>query len=276
MAHRCSLGIKCKKKDCGSTSHNTLLHPSESHAYTENVKGNCSKPNDVSEAKALATLSQPAIAGHKRSIYLDIVPVKIVAGDTTVHTYALLDSGSDRTFCERRLVDELSLRASPVKLAVQTMTPGNPHVLNTVVVSFNLSSLSNSYSTKLEVVIVDSIPVAPPNIELSKDPHLCDISLSPTDGGSVTVLIGNDCVAAHRCLESRFSPDPENSPDAVFTPFGWTPRGFCFEHLQFNKETSSSFLVRGLEWPTDAQCFDDIFLTDEGEFFPGHPGSELL
>ena len=280
LAHRCSLGIKCKKKDGGSTSHNTLLHPSESHADIENVKGNCSKPNDVSEAKTLATLSQPAIAGHKRSVYLDIVPVKIVAGDTAVHTYALLDSGSDKTFCERRLADELSLRASPVKLAVQTMTPGNPHVLNTVVVSFNLSSLSNSYSTKLsEVVVVDSIPVAPlvapPNTELSKYPHLRDISFSPIDGDSATVLIGNDCVAAHRCLESRFSPDPENSPDAVLTPFSWNLRGFCFEHLQFNKKTSSSFLVRGFEWPTDAQCLDDIILIDEGDFFSGHPGSEL-
>ena len=147
MAYRGSLGIKCKKKDCGSTGHNTLLHSFESHADTENVKGNCSKPDDVFEAKTLVTLSQLAIAGHKRSVYLDIVPVKIVAGDTAVHTYALLDSGSDRTFCERCLADELSLRASPVKLAVQTMTPGNPHVLNTAVVSFNLSSLSNSYST---------------------------------------------------------------------------------------------------------------------------------
>ena len=97
----------------------------------------------------------------------------------------------------------------------------------------------------------------------------------PIDGGSVTVLIGNDCVAAHRCLESRFSPNPENSPDAVLTPFGWTLRGFCFEHLQFNKETSSSFLVRGLDWPTDALCLDDIILTEESKFFPGHPGSEL-
>ena len=176
------------------------------------------------------------------------MPIKIVAGDTAVHIYALLESGSDRTFCARRLADELSLRASRVKLAVQTIAPGNPQVLNTVLVSLNLSSLSNSYSTKLsEVVVVDSIPVAPlvlpPNTKLSKYPHSRDISLSPLDGGSVTVLIGNDCVAAHRCLESRFSPDPENSPDAVLTPFGWTLICFCFEHLQFNKEASSSFLV---------------------------------
>ena len=42
------------------------------------------------------------------------------------------------------------------------MTPGNPHVLETTIVSFSIASFDNSYSACLpEVVVVNSIPVLP-------------------------------------------------------------------------------------------------------------------
>ena len=74
-----------------------------------------------------------------------------------------------------------------------------------------------------EVVVVDSIQVALSFVQMEKMmqcPHLCDISLSLFKDSMVTLLIGNDCVIAHRCLESRFPPNPESSPDAIQTPFG--------------------------------------------------------
>ena len=47
---------------------------------------------------------------NERDIYVDKVPVQFLGKDTTMQTYALLYSGSDRTFCEHRIVDELSLK----------------------------------------------------------------------------------------------------------------------------------------------------------------------
>ena len=55
--------------------------------------------------------------------------------------------------------------------------------------------------------------------------YLERVELPELEEGTVTLLIGNDNVYAHRCLESRFSPDPERFPDAVRTPLGWLLKG---------------------------------------------------
>ena len=85
--------------------------------------------------------------------------------------------------------------------------------------------------------------------------------------GSVIILIGNDFVEAHRCLESRFSLDPLQSPDAVLTPFGWMLRGTKLVDATTNLAAVSIFLVRGLVWPSEVRDLHDIILTDEGEMF---------
>ena len=119
--------------------------------------------------------------------------------------------------------------------------------------------------------MVDSIPVVPSVIpetkSLQKHPHLCGISLPTVEKGSVTIHIGNDFVEAHRCLESRFSLDPLQSPDAVLTPFGWMLRGTKLVDATTNFATVSNFLVRGLVWPSDVRDLYDIILTDEGKMF---------
>ena len=286
-AQNCPLQINCKKRYCDNRSnHNSLLHAT-SGASPENLsKGNsttsksqeCSSGDKLQEAKSLATLSKLT---QSSKVYLDIVPVKVKSDTGFILTYALLDSGSDRTFCERRLAKELKLNDAPVKLAVQTLMPGIPCVLNTKTVNLSLSSLNDNYVMDLsEVVVVDSIPVAPSHIpgssNLQKHSHLRDISLPVIEGGTVTLLIGNDFATAHRCLDNRFSPEPDKSPDAVLTPFGWTLRGSSIvEENDSLKRTSSNFFVRGLEWPTDAQELEDLIVSDEGEFFPISPKPSL-
>ena len=110
------------------------------------------------------------------------------------------------------------------------MMCGDAELLDTCVLSFNIHSLDSSYSLDLSyVVVVDNIPVAPslaPTQKvISKNPHLADINLPIVDGTSVALLLGNDYAEAHRCTESRFSPNPFESPDAVLTQFGWMLRG---------------------------------------------------
>ena len=107
--------------------------------------------------------------------------------------------------------------------------PGIPCVLNTKTVNLSLSSLNDNYVMDLsEIVVVDSIPVPSSHIpgspNLQKHPHLRDISLPVIEGGTVTLLIGNDFATAHRCLDNRFFPEPDKTPDAVLTLFGWTLR----------------------------------------------------
>ena len=284
FAATCTSGLLCKKQRCGSSSHNTILHPPE---YTEKPSQSDSRvgaesnsikvgsPPDSATTKSLATSCTAAARTHRKNgAYLDIVPLKVCSGNMIIHTYALLDSGSDRTFCERRLATELGvdLLKTPVKLAVQTLFDKGPNRLEGALVAFNVSSLDDSFNMSMtEVVVVEDIPVVPsvvPEVQsLQMYPHLDGVSLPKVEKGSVTLLIGNDFVEAHRCLESRFSPDPQQSPGAVLTPFGWMLRGTRLNHPLTEATPASSFIVRGLMWPSDVRDLHDLILTDEGEMF---------
>ena len=118
IALKCSLKLKCKVKGCGSLSRNTTLHSPE----ISDKNQSCLKVFSLSTSpaqnknseesfnvKTLATsCMKPSINSlNEQGIYLDIVPAQVFGKDVTIHTYDLLDSGSGRTFCERRLVDEL-------------------------------------------------------------------------------------------------------------------------------------------------------------------------
>ena len=110
--------------------------------------------------------------------------------------------------------------ASPVKLIAQTLTDKDPDILESAMITLNIFSLDNSFNMSLaEVVVVDDIPVMPTVVpearSVQMDLHLSGVSVPAVKIGSVTLLIGNGFVEAHRCLESRFSPDPQQSPDAV-------------------------------------------------------------
>ena len=98
------------------------------------------------KVKSLAAYSKNSkLFTSKTGVYLDIVPVQVLAGGGVVQTYALLDTGSDRTFCERRLVQELGGRKLPIKLSVQTISSKQPCVIESSAVSFDICSLDKSY-----------------------------------------------------------------------------------------------------------------------------------
>ena len=104
-----------------------------------------------------------------RVTYLDIFPVKVITEDETIQTSALLDSESDRIFCKARLIHKLNLHGSPVKMSIQTMPPCNPHVMDCSLVQLQVSSINDDYCKTLnEVVVVDSIPVAPSFVPMKK------------------------------------------------------------------------------------------------------------
>ena len=175
----CPLQINCKKRYCDNRSnHNSLLHATSGASPVNLSKDNsttsksqeCSSEDKLQDAKSLATLSKLT---QSSKVYLDIVPVKVKSDTGFILTYALLDSGSDRTFCEHHLAEELKLSNVQIKLAVQTLMSGISCVLNTKTVNLFLSSLNNNYAMDLsEVVVVDSIPVVPSRIPGSSETSL--------------------------------------------------------------------------------------------------------
>ena len=85
FAAKCTFGLKCKRRKCGSLWHNTILHPQEARKdRSRNYSGNndnlnCNQPAvvPVSVAKSLTTACTSTINSHKKNVYLDIVPVKV-------------------------------------------------------------------------------------------------------------------------------------------------------------------------------------------------------
>ena len=76
-------------------------------------------------------------------------------------------------------------------------------------------------------------------------------------------------------MDSRFSSNPEDSPDAIKTPLGWMLRG-----PQLQKDGDSdiyNFLLTGLHLSQQIQNMENSYITDEGEVFPvGSSTDELL
>ena len=172
------------------------------------------KTNASSTAVKSVTTSTLAFKSITSHAYLDIVPAKVVKDSNVVYTYSLLDTGSDRSFCERHLADALKLKQDKhFRFSIQTISSVNPTYMESSSVSLDICSLNNENKMELStVVVVDSIPVAPTispnNRSLSNYPHLQDIYFPASENASVTLLIGNDNAKAHRCLESRFFQHP--------------------------------------------------------------------
>ena len=290
---RCYSQLECKKVRCrNKAAHHTLLHPPENvhqwrdhsedagESFPEESQTRGGPSGDSQKEERIEANVHSTRSYEKRGAYLDIVPIKVVSNDDAVETYALLDSGSDRTFCEKQLMEELGLTGCgvPQKISIQTMN-GNSETLASMTLPLNVSALDDdNVMTLTEVIVVDKIPVEPNHVPNERDlcahAHLRDVYLPQIANGSVMLLIGNDNPVAHRCLESRFSPDPEDIPDAIRTPLGWVLRGIRFKNSPPQKK-AVNFFVKGLTWPAGTDSLQDLIITDEGEFFSQQGNSDL-
>ena len=289
FSRQCKSLNSCKKGNCGSRNHHTLLHPSDLTSFSnsktqrgndaDKIKGGEWQRNDNRTGDE-AKVNVHSVTLCDKGAYLDIVPVSVTCNDRTIATYALLDSGSDRTFCERQLTAQLGVKPSSwSKIALQTLSSGHPKRVETAIVSLQVAALEGGPRMSLSnVIVLDKIPVQPnpfPRAQMLQHwPHLRNVPLSQIDEGSVMLLIGNDHPVMHRCLESRFSSDPCQSPDAIRTPLGWLLRGRHLENKQVSTITSS-FLIRGFRWSSDVEDLQNLIVTDEGEMFPSSSCSDL-
>ena len=90
-----------------------------------------------------------------------IILIKVFTEDEAIQTYVLLDSGSDRIFCETRLISKLNIRKSPANTFIQTMSLIYPRVMDFNLVQLKVSYIRHDFCIKLnEVVEVDSISIA--------------------------------------------------------------------------------------------------------------------
>ena len=166
------------------------------------------------------------------------VPVKVRYGENEILSYALLDSGSQRTFCSKKLAKELKAEDPREMITLNILSSGSrPKSLESKNIFLSVKALDEDRSTELSnVLVVDEIPLKvssmPTKDQLEKFDHLRGLDFKELPDKTVGILIGLDAPLVFRSMDSRFGP--QGTPDAIKTVLGWvlfgpalTPTNHC-------------------------------------------------
>ena len=169
---------------------------------------------------------------HRGKICLPIVPVKVMTlSGKYIYTYALLDNGSNTTFCTDSLLQKLNVTGNKTKYRLSTVD-GESNQRHGRIVNLQATDVEEKCFVELKNVLsTDFLPLSSRDIPEQKDlsswPHLCDIALVSlpvsVSGATVEQLIGNDNHELLQPLEIRKSVN--KGPYAVKTVFGWVVNG---------------------------------------------------
>ena len=272
MMRDCKAKLQCSRRDCTSQNHHTLLHFDRSDVKTIAASDSTSDPTHLETGNCmhavLPSYNQKQTKQH--AAYLDIIPVRVRINDEEVRTYALLDSGANRSFCEKVLFEKFEAPESEqVVCSINTLARETPAEMKTVAMPLTILPLRGEEEIQLsEVLVTDLIPATPnhlPDTKVLEDlEYLEGVELPELEEGTVTILIGNDNVYAHRCLESRFSADPERFPDAVCTPLGWLLKGSALVESP-NLLDSDFVFFTNVDSFGDDPVLGEILVNDKGD-----------
>ncbi|MPC32962.1 hypothetical protein E2C01_026300 [Portunus trituberculatus] len=160
------------------------------------------------------------------------VKVRVTKGwseEPGVITGALLDSGSDRSYCTRDLANQLHAKGKLITLSIGTITDEGKEV-TTEELNLKLTGIGtrrNRFISLCRILIVPSLPSSlkgsiARNGDIFRWPHLQDIPPTCIPGG-VDLLIGLDTSQALLPLEIKAGGDGE--PFTTHNLLGWTVNG---------------------------------------------------
>ena len=218
LVRACRKAKKCTVPDCTYTHHN-LLHewvtgpPKAAHRPTSAGGVHCTKVNSV----------QP---NYKVSLAVVPVTIRGYCGKL-VHTYALLDSGSDVSLVDEKLLDELHIKGKRTAYSITTVN-SKRSCQNGKQVYLDVRPYGGgSYVRVNKLLSVSNLPVSlsglPTTEELQVYDHLKDVQLPKIHGGKVSMLIGSDVPELVVPYEVRRGPPSQ--PCAMRCRLGWVVLG---------------------------------------------------
>jgi hypothetical protein len=247
----------CRKppmcKQCGK-KHSNLLHLSnddttvtaETQKAKLNLSENCPEIKNAYIDRNDTTSDMNSFTSS--TIGLPIVPVKVKAkdSDVVITTYALLDPGSNSTFCSDALINNLNIQGKRVSYSLTTLQEEN-FTTNSLVVSLDIFDMEENTCIDLPCVFSrPSLSVSTKDIPRQDDvdrwAHLNGIQVPQVDA-DVGLLIGNNHVDALEPFEIRNSQD--KGPYAVRTALGWAINGPLGRHT--SERRSSNFITADLD-----------------------------
>jgi len=206
---QCRKPSVCSVPGCGM-KHTKFIHINQPPASTTSVNSREVSVNHVGTVK------------DDTSQYIDVMlPVVKVVVNGSQETYAMLDTGSNSSFCTERLVKALQIQGNVVKYKLNTLSASQEDK-QTMIVDLDLMSCNGDSAMQLShVFVVPEIPANVPMINFHAYPHLRELPLYT--GGCVDILIGQSHAEALIPLETKTGD--KGDPFAVKTLFGWSING---------------------------------------------------
>ena len=148
MMQDCESTQSCEVEGC-TEGHHTLLH-----------KFVDSHEKDYETVMCGAT-GEAAPTSQRKGPFFMTVPVKVRYGENEVLSYALLDSGSQRTFCSKKLAKELKAEGPREMITLSTLSSGSrPKSLESKNIFLSVKAVDEDCSTELSnVLVVNEIPL---------------------------------------------------------------------------------------------------------------------
>ena len=234
-AYQCPKAGNCSVGSCNG-KHHMLLHEvlGKAKAKVTQARDEGPKGQDQSaelQSKCYSNSCKSSQSGKGR-VGLPIVPVKIrgVGGDKCIVVHALLDPGSNRSFCSQALMLQLGLEGRSTQVSLETLSATGE--TEAIEIALEASSCTGRQCKKKVVVL-------PGVLALKKFPdlggsciavsdvkcyeHLNDLPLKSVSSSGIHLIVGQDVPHALMPLEVRYGAEGE--PYGVRTALGWTVSG---------------------------------------------------
>ncbi|KAK0147979.1 hypothetical protein N1851_012346 [Merluccius polli] len=232
------MGKDCKKRatcEIYSKKYPSLLHSKRDESTDqENAKpekGQSSTTHSTPQEDASAKSEVTAVTGAGGNYcILSIVPVRIKSkrSNTTIETYAFMDSGTSSTFCSESLMRRLGVHGKKTQVLLRTMGQEKP-VSCYVLSNLEVCGLTeNKYISLPDVYTHTDIPVTKDNVPVEKDLerwlYLRKEVRLPQIDADVEILIG---VNAHSAMEPwKIIHSQDDGPYAeAYATLGWVVNG---------------------------------------------------
>ena len=219
IARFCSRDKACTVEGCRG-KHHELIHRSFECDEGETNQPSTSNSSSVDRTVGMITAGCTTETSYRT--FLNVVPVKVRAGNKTVNTYAFLDQGSTATLCESRLLQRLGISGEKAKYSLTTVNQTEVN-LNGKKATLLVSALNDDQYTELtEVFCVEKLPISPnpclTEKELNSWTHLRGIEIPKLSHPDVQLLIGIDNPELFWTQEERYGKRRE--PFAIKTFLG--------------------------------------------------------
>ena len=256
IAVGCLARSTCEVQGC-KRRHHTLLHPPSPQHTMQSRARVADQGTQVDSSTPLRSGQANSTSAGKGKVCLRVVPVKVRRHDAskTVETYALLDSGSDISLCDKNLAMELGVHGHQKTFFLTTQEKeDSPRVGHEI--SLTVEPLDGTDKVEVKRLwSVDRLNASSRSIPSEQDarkwPHLEEINLPSISEKEVRLIIGTNAPEAFWVLDERRGERGE--PYAIRTPLGWTLMG-PMEKIQSQECHVNVNFVRSVEVAREDDC----------------------